>query len=408
MEKKNNPAGDIPAFLAGTLDEAGKLRLNEALAESGELRNELELWKKMRALVRNEEARQAAGHLSPETILGFVEGTIRETADIEKHILSCSECREDIELIRPTYSLHARQVSGQQHGFRDTLLAFFTMPRIGYALGVLAAAVILISGIVYYISDKIPEWKQLQAEADAEAERGMYDTAKQLYQRALELTGSPAAANAGEISAILDSLAGINRRNGEYEDARKLLRQSLALKESSGLEETWSSAWVIEQLGSLEKLAGNELSAESLFRRADAIREDLAHANPGDPSLQRYRRTVALIRLVPQIGFRGPETPPFPSVDFDDATTHAEFLIVLRRNRDISASYIPSLTTPARQVLPIPDTLSVDPLHPSERTLRLTLSKRFFEGGKGTYRIGIKKAGESQTSIEDFYYFQVP
>ena len=408
MEKTNNPAGDIPAFLAGTLDEAGSQRLKKALAESAELRHELDLWKKMRALVKVDAARQAAGHLSPEAIIDLVEGRIRETGEIGKHLLTCDDCREDVETIRLTYSVRKSNVPEARPSIIDTVLEYFTMPRIGYALGIVAAVIVVASGIVYYMSNRIPEWKQLQADADSKAEQGMFDAAKDIYQRALESADPLAGENAGDISAIVDSLASISSRNGDYAEARRLLGQSLTLKKTGGLEGTWSSAWVFEQLGNLERITGNDLSAESLFSRADEIREELAKASPEDQSLQRYRRNVALIRLVPQIGFRGPETPPFPSVDFDDVTTHVEFLIVLRRNRDISASYIPALTTPTRQVLPIPDTLSVDPLHPAERTLRLTLSERFFEEGKGTYRIGIRKLADSGTSFEDVYFFQLP
>jgi hypothetical protein len=179
------------------------------------------------------------------------------------------------------------------------------------------------------------------------------------------------------------------------------------MKQAGGLGETWGTAWVLEQIGTLEKIAGNVLESESFYRRADSIREVLAERHPDDQNLQHYRRNVALVRLVPQIGFRGPETPPFPLITFDDQTTHMEFQIVLRRNRDLSASYLPTLTTPSRLAIPLPDTLSVDPLHPSERTLRLTLSRRFFDEGKGTYRIGIRKLDSRQEAVEDVYFFQI-
>jgi len=406
MEKTNNPSEDIPAFLSGTLDEEGTARLRKALAESAELRDELEFWKKMRAVVRIDAAREAAGHLSPSVILEYIEGTLRQTAETETHLRSCDECQEIVESLRLTYSHREEKHSLRTPSALEALLVYFTMPRVSYALGILAVAIVIASGIAYFLGGRTPEWRQLQAQGDLKVEQGSRDAAKILYERALESASPVEPAEAGEISAILDSLASIHRLNGEHAEARTLLEQSLAAKESGGLGGTWSYAWVLEQLGSLDRLAGNDLSAESQFREADAIREELAKANPGDQSLQRYRRNVALIRLVPQIGFRGPETPHFPTVDFDSETTHAEFLIVLRKNRALTGSYVPSLTTPGRRVLQIPDTLLVDPLHPSERTLRLTLSKRFFEEGKGTYRVGIRKLAESE-SIEDFYYFQV-
>ena len=355
-------------------------------------------------MARLDALREQAGHLSPETIVDFVEGTTRNRPSVERHLASCSECREDVETLRRLSPMPAPTPVGPS--LIDRLAGFFTIPRLGYALAIVAVVILLVNVIDNYLGSRTPEWRQLQAEADTYMEQGNDEAALELYQRALEVIQEPGTSETADVSEILDSLATINRRSGNSAEARRLLEQSLALKQPAGLTDTWAGAWVLDQLGTIEKLAGDPLSSEAYYRRADAIREGLAGSNP-DPSLQRYRRNVALIRLVPQTGFRGPETPPFPLVSLDEQTTHAEFLIVLRRNRNITARYLPTLTTPSRLALPLPDTLSVDPLHPSERTLRLTLSRRFFDEGKGTYRIGVRNLTGGDGAIEDVYFFQV-
>ena len=405
MRPQGDKSENIPAYLAGTLSDPEKADLERELAASPELRAELALWKRMRMLARLDAWREQAGHVSPETIVEFVEGTTRNRASVERHLASCSECREDVETLRRISPMPAPTPVGPS--LIDRLAGFFTIPRLGYALAIVAVVILLVNVIDNYLGSRTPEWRQLRAEADTYMEQGNDEAALELYQRALEVTQETGTSETAEVSEIFDSLATINRRSGNSAEARRLLEQSLALKQSAGLTDTWAGAWVLDQLGTIEKLAGDPLSSEAYYRRADAIREGLAGSNPDDPILQRYRRNVALIRLVPQIGFRGPETPPFPLVSLDEQTTHAEFLIVLRRNRDITARYLPTLTTPSRIALPLPDTLSVDPLHPSERTLRLTLSKRFFDEGKGTYRIGVRNLTGGDGAIEDVYFFQV-
>jgi len=393
----NELSGLLPAYLAGTLDEPTTQAVRSALQESPELQADLRFWTKMKELVVAEARREAAGHLSADVVLDYIEGRILNNAVIEAHLSACEECREDVDVLRSTYEEPlTTSPAGRKPGLMETLLLFFAPPRLGYTLAFLTLLAIASTLTLTILTNRPPEWKRHLVDANRNAANGNVVEAGALYERALSGSSINTQRDGEAVAGIMDSLAIIRLRQGRFGEADSLLRRSFAVREANHLGRTLQAAWSLEELGNLSKLAANDPESERLYRRADAIREEVARNDPGS-GLDRYLRNIAVVQLFPRISSRG---ELIPSVTLDDSSTHLSFLIRLRGNRQTDVPYFPTLTTPAGHKTSLPDTLFVDPLHPEERTVRLTLSRRFFEVGSGKYRIGLQEESGAEEVYE--------
>lgn len=405
MEKENSYSGEIPAYLAGSLDEKRADEVRDAIRQSQELQEDLRFWMKMRSLVKAEALYETAGHLPKEAIVDFVENRTLNPATIDAHLAACPACREDLDTIRGTYP--AASVKQRRSLLQTILELFLNPPRIGYTLAALTIIAILATLARISFVNQPPQWKQLRAEGERLSEQGNDDLAADFYREALGAATIRTRDDAEGVATILDSLAVIHLRADNPSEAELFLRRSLAIREESRLDRTLHAAWTLDRLGDIMKSTAHEAEAEALYRRADRVRENLARDYPEDTNLQGYLPNVAQISIAPQIGVRGPGSTRIPTIDLDDQTTHLRFHIRLRSNRNPEAAFIPNLSTPSRKTIPLPDTLFADPLHPQERTVMLTLSRRFFSEGEGMYRIGIREMSRQEAGIEDVYYFRL-
>ena len=96
----------LPLYAAHSLDDAERKVVEEALAASPELREELRFWRTAR-LAAIIHSQLHLNHLTPEQIVGIVAGTIedpQERTNIRKHLASCPSCTGEESIIRAIHS----------------------------------------------------------------------------------------------------------------------------------------------------------------------------------------------------------------------------------------------------------------------------------------------------------------
>ncbi len=151
----------IPAYLAGTINDEDRLKLEAALQKYPELRDELEELKEISAgLTLLEEI--STGHISPEllAIYAVEPGTLTkdDRKNIEEHIVTCDSCRE--ELIICKESLPGQEPTSQE----NPLTSFFNWLLFGHAtlrpIYGLAVLLIIVAPVVYFSLQQPSELRQ--------------------------------------------------------------------------------------------------------------------------------------------------------------------------------------------------------------------------------------------------------
>lgn len=98
----------IPFYIAKTLDEKEKEKVEAGLKKFPELKSDLDFWIQAREATLIYVHINQTGHLSAEQIVNYVEeeyeGNLPALQKVEAHLNDCADCRNDVEIIRDTYS----------------------------------------------------------------------------------------------------------------------------------------------------------------------------------------------------------------------------------------------------------------------------------------------------------------
>lgn len=93
----------LPLFVAGSLTEAQRNTVKDALEKYPELAQELRFWEAMKRVGAVDLARIAERHISSEQTVRYAESSLPagdERLYVESHLQSCDSCREEFELVR--------------------------------------------------------------------------------------------------------------------------------------------------------------------------------------------------------------------------------------------------------------------------------------------------------------------
>ena len=101
---------------------------------------------------------------------------------------------------------------------------------------------------------------------------GMYDEARELYERALTIREQHFGSDHEQVAESLNDLGVILRNRGEYDLAEQFLRRAVAMRRALFDNDRNELAISIEELGRLLRDRGNYEEAESLFREGLEMR----------------------------------------------------------------------------------------------------------------------------------------
>lgn len=123
----------IPAYLAGKIGSADRAALEAKLKESQQLQNELAELKQLQMGLTALEA-ASAGHIDSQLLAryaadpGELDEEIRK--EIEDHIESCDECREELLISRPVVSRAAVTAQERKRSLVLAWLKWLVSPRL--------------------------------------------------------------------------------------------------------------------------------------------------------------------------------------------------------------------------------------------------------------------------------------
>lgn len=136
----------IPLYVTGKVSDDQKAAIENELPHSKELREEFAFWRSAQVAAKNAAANLAEGHLRSEQIVDYARGAVlnpKEGLEIELHLQACASCREDYEIVKPSFDnkvillprrpVHERLRRGLQ-----------TMLRPAYAVSALAVMIVCV------------------------------------------------------------------------------------------------------------------------------------------------------------------------------------------------------------------------------------------------------------------------
>lgn len=95
----------IPMYVANTLSQEEKEKLERELKTSDELQQELSFWLYARVATESHFGYLQEGHVASEMITAYAEGTIlseNERHLVEEHLHQCATCSDEVVLLRKT------------------------------------------------------------------------------------------------------------------------------------------------------------------------------------------------------------------------------------------------------------------------------------------------------------------
>jgi hypothetical protein len=128
--------------VANTATDDERRIVESELNRSDELKQELHMLQRVRAIAVAREEFQKEGHLTPEEIVLYAEGTLagKAFAAAERHLATCDSCRSEVTTIKETYA--AQPIPTVRRQKRNVLLEFFTSLKPAVVIPALAAVVI--------------------------------------------------------------------------------------------------------------------------------------------------------------------------------------------------------------------------------------------------------------------------
>jgi tetratricopeptide (TPR) repeat protein/tRNA A-37 threonylcarbamoyl transferase component Bud32 len=138
---------------------------------------------------------------------------------------------------------------------------------------------------------------------------GLYEKAKPLLEKALQLRESRLPANHPDVATALNNLALLYKNQGQYGTAEPLYQRALAIREKASATDPAAVATSLNNLASLFQLQGMYAQAEPLYQRALAIREKALGPEHSEGFYERaeprFKRALAI--WVKAIGLDHPD-----------------------------------------------------------------------------------------------------
>ncbi|HEY0554045.1 MAG TPA: serine/threonine-protein kinase [Thermoanaerobaculia bacterium] len=106
---------------------------------------------------------------------------------------------------------------------------------------------------------------------------GLYEKAKPLMQRALDLNRKIRGPEDLIVAQNLDNLAGVLNDLGKRKEAEPLIREAVAIQEKRGATRNIDYAKGLSNLGEIQALKGELDSAEAILKKSLAIKRSLPH-----------------------------------------------------------------------------------------------------------------------------------
>jgi serine/threonine protein kinase/Tfp pilus assembly protein PilF len=122
---------------------------------------------------------------------------------------------------------------------------------------------------------------------------GLYDEARPLLERALELRRDAVGTESLEVSDSLQTLAVLFDRQGLYQEGEELARRSLAIREAELDPDSLDVAESFHALGLLAERQAKYDEAEAAFKQAIAIREK--SGGPDHPDVAESLRELGIV-----------------------------------------------------------------------------------------------------------------
>jgi hypothetical protein len=112
---KTSPLSELlPLYVAGSLSDNDRRRVEAGLQTSPLLREELAFWQGVQHPARAHDP----AHVSAEAMVSYAESTMPAAArsSVEAHLENCLSCRHELEIIRKTYDLTGQAPNGHRPG----------------------------------------------------------------------------------------------------------------------------------------------------------------------------------------------------------------------------------------------------------------------------------------------------
>jgi hypothetical protein len=136
----------IPFYAAGTLTDAERSRVEEALKSSFALQEELAAWERIRDVVIAGASATVEGHLSPKQFVdrAMGMGTGAELLALDDHLRSCSECSNIMDLVMGSALTGQEEAGGREAHRRWTVTSLRRVSLIAITAAVLVVVALTI------------------------------------------------------------------------------------------------------------------------------------------------------------------------------------------------------------------------------------------------------------------------